>query len=189
MVGGLSPLRNGGAADAWGLESVVEYDLGQAFGANYGLPVYFSATYTQAEFKDINGRLANTAGLFSGATNGSDLPYLPDWKLAAGISYLAENWGVNLDASFTSSAWGTGYNGDVRIDNVTGAPTNPSAVDGKIDSLFLVDLTGHYKINENFKLVAGIQNLLDTQKIVSRAPLGPRANAPRMIFGGIEATF
>jgi Fe(3+) dicitrate transport protein len=189
VVGGLSPLRNAGAAETWGLESLAEYDLGQAMGASYGLPVYISATYTQAEFKDINGLLANTAGLFSGARSGSELPYLPDWKLAAGISYLAEKWGVNLDASFTTSTWGTSYNDDVRIDNITGLPGNPSAVDGKIDSLFLVDLTSHYKLNENFKLVGGIQNIFDTQKIVSRAPLGPRANAPRMLFAGVEATF
>ncbi len=194
VVGGLSPSRNAGAAETWGLESIVEYDLGQAAGASYGLPVYISATYTQAEFKDITGRLANTAGLFGGAQNGSELPYVPEWKLAAGISYLAEKWGVNLDASFTTSTWGTGYNDDVRIDTTPGSPTlglpgNPSAVDGKIDALFLLDLTGHYQLNENFKLVGGIQNIFDTQKIVSRAPLGPRANAPRMLFAGVEATF
>lgn len=189
VVGGLSPSRNAGAAETWGLESIVEYDLGQASGVSYGLPVYFSATYTQAEFKDINGRLANTAGLFAGAQNGSEIPYLPEWKLAAGISYITETWGANLDASFTTSAWGSGYNDGIRIDNITGLPGNPSAVDGKIDSLFLVDLTGHYRINENFKLVGGIQNIFDTQKIVSRAPLGPRANAPRMLFAGVEATF
>ena len=189
VVGGLSPSRNAGAAEAWGLESLVEYDLGQAMGASYGLPVYISATYTQAEFKDINGLLANTAGLFSGAQSGSQLPYLPDWKLAAGISYITEKWGINLDASFTTSTWGTGYNDDVRIDNLTGLPGNPSAVDGKIDSLSLIDLTGHYQLNENLKLVGGIQNIFDTRKIVSRAPLGPRANAPRMIFAGVEATF
>lgn len=189
VVGGLSPSRNAGAAEAWGLESLVEYDLGQAMGASYGLPVYISATYTQAEFKDINGLLANTAGLFSGAQSGSQLPYLPDWKLAAGISYITEKWGINLDASFTTSTWGTGYNDDVRIDNLTGLPGNPSAVDGKIDSLSLIDLTGHYQLKENLKLVGGIQNIFDTRKIVSRAPLGPRANAPRMIFAGLEATF
>ena len=189
VVGGLAPSRNAGAAEAWGLESIVEYDFGQASNAGYGLPVYFSATFTQAEFKNITGRLANTAGLFSGARNGSELPYVPEWKLATGVSYIAETWGVNLDASFTTSTWGTGYNNDVRIDNLTGLPGNPSAVDGKVDALFLVDLTGHYKLNENFKLVGGIQNIFDTQKIVSRAPLGPRANAPRMIFAGVEATF
>ena len=188
--GGLAPSTNGGSAESWGIEALVEYDLGEATNSGFGIPVYLSATYTQAEFKGISGaRLGNGAGLFAGAANGNEIPYIPEWKLATGVGLIAENWGVNLDASFTTSTWGTGYNGNPRLVDGTGALANPSAVDGKIDTLFLVDLTGHYKLNENFKLVGGIQNIFDTQKIVSRAPLGPRANAPRMVFGGIEATF
>ena len=38
-------------------------------------------------------------------------------------------------------------------------------------------------------LLAGVQNLFDQQGIVSRIPEGPRANAPRMLFGGAEITF
>jgi Fe(3+) dicitrate transport protein len=187
--GGLTPSANGGSAESMGLEALVEYDIGSANGWDYGLPVYLSATYTNAEFTDIGGRrLGNGAGLFAGATNGNEIPYVPEWKLAAGISLTAERWAVNLDTSFLSSSWGTGYNGDARL-NDNGTIANPSAVDGKIDSLFLVDLTGHYQVNDNLKLVAGVQNMFDTQKIISRAPLGPRANAPRMIFGGAEITF
>jgi Fe(3+) dicitrate transport protein len=188
--GGLSPSTNGGSAESWGLEALVEYDAGLATNTGLSIPIYLSATYTQAEFSGISGaRLGNGSGLYAGAANGNDVPYIPEWKLATGVSVIAEKWGVNLDASFTTSTWGTGYNGGTRLDDLTDLPTTPTAVDGKIDALFLVDLTGHYMLNDNFKLVGGIQNIFDTQKIVSRAPLGPRANAPRMIFGGIEATF
>jgi Fe(3+) dicitrate transport protein len=187
--GGLTPSANGGSAESWGLEALVEYDVGEANGWTYGLPVYLSATYTHAEFAGISGdRLGNGASIFAGAANGQEIPYIPEWKLAAGISLTAERWAVNLDTSFLSSTWGTGYNDDPRL-NDDGSLANPSAVDGKIDSLFLVDLSGHYQVSDNVKLVAGIQNLLDTQKIVSRAPLGPRANAPRMLFAGLEVEF
>ena len=187
--GGLRPSANGGSAESWGLEAVVEYDLGEASDWTYGLPVYLSATYTNAEFAGISGsRLGNGAGIFAGATNGNEVPYIPEWKFAAGVSLTAEKWAVNLDTSFLSSTWGTGYNGDPRI-NDNGTLADPSAVDGRIDSLFLVDLSGHYQINDHVKLVGGIQNLFDTQKIVSSAPLGPRANAPRMIFAGVEVEF
>ncbi len=187
--GGLAPSANGGSAESWGFETMVQYDVGEASGWTCGLPVYLSATYTNAEFAGISGnRLGNGAGIFAGAANGNDVPYIPEWKLAAGVSLTAEKWAVNLDTSFLSSSWGTGYNGDPRL-NDNGTIANPTAVDGRVDSLFLVDLTGHYQVNDNFKLVGGIQNLFDTQKIVSRAPLGPRANAPRMIFAGIEVEF
>jgi Fe(3+) dicitrate transport protein len=187
--GGLTPSTNGGSAESWGIEAQVEYDLGEAADWRYGLPVYFSATYTHAEFAGINGsRLGNNAGLFSGAVNGNEVPYIPDWKLAAGISLTDEKWAINLDASFLASTWGTGYNSDPRL-NDNGTLANPTAVDGRIDSLFLLDLTGHYQLNDHLKFVGGVQNLLDTQKIVSRAPLGPRANSPRMLFAGLEVVF
>ena len=62
-------------------------------------------------------------------------------------------------------------------------------MDGKIDSLLIFDLTGHYQLTDQIKLVGGIQNLFDERAIVSRAPLGARSNAPQMMFAGFEATF
>lgn len=188
--GGLTPSANGGGADVWGIESIVEYDHGKTAGWNFGLPVYASVTYTNANFKGISGnRLGNGAGLFAGARNGNDIPYVPEWNLAFGVGLTQEKWGINLDASYSSSTWGTGYNGSPRLIDGTGLPANPSAVDGRIDSLLVFDLSGHYQISENIKLVGGVQNLFEEQKIISRAPLGPRANAPRTIFAGAEFSF
>ena len=179
---GTLPSQNGGAAEVWGIESWVEYDHGQAAGWGFGLPVYASLTYTHAEFAGMSGTLANGAGTFAGGRNGHAIPYIPEWKFAAGVALVMEKWGINLDASYVSSSWGSGYNDDVRVGN-------PSAIDGKIDPLLIFDLTGHYQFNDNVRLVGGIQNLFDERGIISRAPLGSRANAPRMIFGGFETTF
>jgi Fe(3+) dicitrate transport protein len=188
--GGLTPNKNGGGAESWGFEALVSHDLAHNSGGGFGVPVYASATYTSAEFKGIRGsRLGNSAGLFAGARNGNEVPYIPQWKLAAGIGFTKEKWGVNLDVTFNSDMWGTGYNGDPRRNDTTGAIGNQSAIDGKIDSLLLFDLSGHYQLTENVRLVGGIQNLFDEREIISRAPLGPRSNSPRMIFAGLETTF
>lgn len=186
--GGLTPTRNGGNADIHGLEALLEYDLGRAQNLGHGLPVYFSATWTSAEFTGIPNRLGNNAGLFAGARNGNDVPYVPEWKLAAGIAYVADVWTVRLDTSYVTKTWGTGWNGDVRL-NDDDTVANPTAVDGRIDSLFLVDLTGHYDVNQHLRLVGGVQNIFDERGITSRAPLGPRANAPRFVFAGAEVRF
>jgi len=187
--GGLTASRNGGGAEVWGVESLVTYDHAEHNGWGFNLPAYLSVTYTHARFAKISGsRLGNGAGLYSGATNGAEIPYVPEFKLAAGIGYANETWGVNLDMSYSSSTWGTGWNDRTRLnDNNTVA--NQTAVDGKIESLLIFDLSAHYQIHENVKLVGGIQNIFDEQGIATRAPLGPRANAPRMIFAGLEATF
>jgi Fe(3+) dicitrate transport protein len=174
--------ENGGSAEVWGVESLVEYDHGRASNWTFGLPTYLSLTYTNAEFADMSGTLASNAGTFAGGRNGNEIPYIPEWKLGTGIGLAFEKWGVNLDASYNSTSWGTGYNDDARSGNA-------SAMDGKIDALLLFDLTGHYQLTDQIKLVGGIQNLLDERAIISRAPLGARGNAPRMIFAGFEAEF
>lgn len=179
---GSTPSLNGGSAEVWGIESLVEYDHGLASNWTFGLPAYLSLTYTGAEFADMSGTLASSAGTFAGGRNGNEIPYIPEWKLGTGIGLAFEKWGVNLDASYYSTSWGTGYNDDVRSGNA-------SAMDGKIDALLVFDLTGHYQLTDQIKLVGGIQNLLDERAIISRAPLGARANAPRMIFAGFEAEF
>ena len=69
---------------------------------------------------------------------------------------------------------------------VGGTPRSP---DGKIDALLIFDLSGYYQVTEEVKLIGGIQNLFDERGIVSRIPEGPRNNAPRMWFAGVEATF
>jgi Fe(3+) dicitrate transport protein len=181
---GSTPSLNGGSAEVWGVESYVEYDPGRAANWGFGLPVYASLTYTNAEFAGMSGTLAPTAGTFAGGRNGNEIPYVPEWKLATGVGLTFEKWGVNLDASYVSSTWGTGYNDDPRP-----AGTNPSAMDGKIDSLFVFDLTGYYQLTDEVKLVGGIQNLFDERAVISRAPLGARGNAPQMVFAGFEAEF
>lgn len=179
---GTLPSLNGGAAEVWGIESLLEYDHGRAAGWGFGLPIYASLTYTHAEFAGMTGILDSGAGTFAGGRNGNEIPYIPQWKLGTGIGLVLEKWGVNLDASYDSRSWGTGYNDDARSGN-------PSAMDGKIDPLLVVDLSGHYRVTDEFKLVGGIQNLFDERAIISRAPLGARANAPRMIFAGFEMEF
>jgi Fe(3+) dicitrate transport protein len=91
-AGGLAPSANAGEAEVYGLEALIEYDAGRAAGWAYGLPVYVSATWTHAEFTGIpgNGRLGNSAGLFAGAVNGNDIPYVPEWKLATGAALVGE---------------------------------------------------------------------------------------------------
>ena len=178
-----STAQNAGEAEVYGIESLVQYDVAKPFGWNYGLPVYASATWTSAEFKGSTGALAGGSnGIYAGGADGNEIPYVPQWKLAAGIGFEAEKWGANLDANYSSSTWGTGFNGTPR----TGTATSR---DGRMDSLLIFNFSTHYQINEHFKLLAGVQNILDERGIVSRVPDGPRANAPRTIYAGFEARF
>src|SRR5690606_28003630 len=89
---------NAGEAHVYGVESVIQYDPARARGASFGLPMYFSATWTSAEFKGTTaGFGGGGSGLYAGGRDGNEIPYIPDWRLAAGIGYEAERWRVNLD--------------------------------------------------------------------------------------------
>ena len=176
-------LLDAGAAEVFGLESIAQYDAGKAAGLGCGIPLYVSATWTQAEFKGTTPGLAGGGdGIYSGGRDGNEIPYVPEWKLAAGIGIENEKWGANLDAIYSGTTWGTGYNDDPRAGTQTSR-------DGKIDALLLFNLSAYYQVNAHVRLLAGIQNLFDERGIVSRIPEGPRANAPRMIYAGFETQF
>jgi Fe(3+) dicitrate transport protein len=173
--------QNAGEAQVYGLESIVQYDPGVEHGLAFGLPMYVSATYTVAEFTGGNLVAGGGDGVYAGARDGNEIPYVPEWKLAAGVGVSGEKWEVRLDASYMGSTWGSGFNDDVN-------PT-PTIRDGKIPALLLFDLTADYQVNDKIKLLAGVLNVFDEREMISRIPEGPRANAPRMIFGGVEVTF
>jgi Fe(3+) dicitrate transport protein len=176
---------NAGAADVYGLETSIQHDAGHTHNLGFGIPVYLAATWTHATFSGTTPGLAGGGdGVYAGGRDGNEIPYVPEWKLATGVGVSMEKWGVSLDATYSSSTWGTGFNDDPRP-----AGSTATSRDGKIDPLLLFHLNGHYQLTDNVKLIAGIQNLFDEQGIVSRIPEGPRANAPRMIYAGFEASF
>lgn len=187
-AGGLSPSKNAGEARAYGVEASVTYDHGRAQGWSIGTPLSFSATFTHAEFKNLENRLGNSAGLFAGAENGSEIPYIPEWKLGLSAGVETKNTAVTLDLGYNSATWGTGYNERSRLTDL-GALDAPSAIDGRVAALATADLSFRYNIQSGFRFIGGVHNLTDERQIISRAPLGPRANAPRTFHLGIEARF
>lgn len=176
--GGTGDDRNAGNVDVMGIELLASYDVAYNYDG-YSLPVYISATWTHSEFKTALGA-GGGDGIWDGAEVGNTLPYIPEWKIAAGIGFLTEQWGVNLDATFTSSQYGTANNFNAPV---------TSARQGKLDSFIVVDLSGYYQLNESWKLLAGINNLFDEEYISSRVPHGPRNARGRHIYTGFEVKF
>lgn len=170
---------NAGEAEVWGVESLVSYDPSISRGWGFQLPMYVSATWTSAELKQalVAGGSDN---IYAGGQAGASIPYVPEWKLAGGIGYANDCWGVNLDAYFVSHTYGTAAN--------LGAPATTTR-QGKIDALLTVDLTGYYDLNENWRLVGGLSNIFDERAVVTRIPEGPRTNLGRTWFMGAEARF
>jgi outer membrane receptor protein involved in Fe transport len=141
-----------------------------------------SATWTQAIITSNNA--ADSGNIFTdfqgGSTKGNDIPYIPEWKIAAGVGIDLEKWGANLDATWTSSMYGTGGN---QRDSVT------STREGLVDSSVLVDMSAWYQLDENWKIIGGIYNVFDEENIVSLVPEGPRNGRGRHLYAGFEVQF
>ncbi len=177
---GLAGNENVGAAEVYGLEALISYDAGRENGLGYGIPMYLSATWTSAELKGATLSSGGGDDIYEGGGDGSDIPYIPEWQVAAGIGVAFEKWGANLDMTYRSSAHGTANNYDAPVDD---------QLQGKIDTALIFDFSAYYQLSEDMKLVGGIQNLFDEEILTSRMPLGARAGAPRSIYGGFEIAF
>jgi len=179
---GVGDPANGGKAEVYGIEAQITYDPAESSGQTYHLPMYISATWTSATLKeDLATDTGNVYTDFQGGDEtGNAIPYIPEWKLAAGVGLDFEKWGAHLDASWVSEMYGTGGNYDAPI---------TSSREGLIDEIFLVDLSGWYQIDENWRIIGGVYNIFDQVNVVSRLPEGPRTGRGRNLYAGFEVQF
>ncbi|MBP7948716.1 MAG: TonB-dependent receptor [Verrucomicrobiales bacterium] len=185
-LGGLGTIEDSNAGDArlYGIEGAIRWDPLQESRGDWRLPLRGSATWTHSEFTRGNPA-ADAGSIYSGATPGNELPYVPRFTASAGFGVEYRNFGLHLDSTFISEMHGTASNAtDLR--DING---NPDARYGKTDKAVIVDLSAHYQVNENIRLVFGISNLADKAYITSRLPQGARANQPRSFFAGVEMHF
>ena len=183
-LGVLDNSQNVGESEVFGLEAQISYDPLGGSGSEFSMPMYFSATWTDATLTSTVTS-GGSDNVYAGGTDGSEIPYVPEWQLAAGISLAKGDWSLSLDATFVSETYGTAQNVNSPSEDATGAGSRA----GKIGELLLFDLSGTYDLNENVRLLAGVSNLFDKRAITSRLARGPRSNIGRNAFIGFEAKF
>jgi Fe(3+) dicitrate transport protein len=49
-----------------------------------------------------------------------------------------------------------------------------------------MDMSAFYRVMDNVKLFAGVQNMFNNKYLVSRQPEGPRPGMPISAYGGFE---
>jgi len=183
-LGVLDNSQNVGEAEVFGLEAQVSYDPFAGGAGDLSMPMYLSATWTDATLTSaITG--GGSDDIYAGATDGAEIPYVPEWQMAAGIGLAKGPWSVSLDMTFVGETFGTAQNVDNPSQDTAGAGSRA----GRIDELLLFDLTGTYAINEAVTFLGGVSNLFDERAITSRLARGPRANIGRTAFIGFEARF
>jgi len=173
---------NAGKVRSMGLELQANYDRGLHKGWAIQTPVYVSATYTNATFREVTNS-NDQESIFAGAAVGNIVPYIPELSLSFGFGAIYKKWSAHIDANFVSDAFADGAN--------TGSEGNPVTGEGdvrfgKIDSRLVMDATLGYQFNNKVRMFSTFKNITSQEYIVSRQPHGVRPGLPFAMMAGLE---
>jgi len=173
--------ENAGKVRTMGLELSASYDPGLAKGAALKTPMYFAATYTDAEFRsDVTSTDQET--IWAAAKKGNRVPYIPEFQVSFGIGAIYKKMSASIDANYVTAAYADGGN------TGTSAATDgdPNERFGKIDERLVVDASFGYQLSNKVRLFSNLKNITNKKYLVSRQPHGPRPGLPFTAMAGIE---
>ncbi|MET0266657.1 MAG: TonB-dependent Fe(3+) dicitrate receptor FecA [Duganella sp.] len=157
-----------------GLESSVQYELGDAMPALRGLELYASYALVDAVIKE------------QGPNFGLQVPFSPRQKGTAGLTYQADRWSASLDGMFESGQY---------ADSANTQQENAAGNNGRIPGYGVwgargsVDLVGGAAA---LRLSAGVKNLFD-HRYYTRSfddnNLGKYIAQPRTVYVQLSSRF
>lgn len=158
---------NGDAATVTGLEMLLSnrFELSRKL----TLPISLSYTYIDSEF---DTDIADT-DFFGDVSAGDPIPYIPENQLQFSAGLESASWQANVNINY--------------VDKVC---TRASCTHfEQTDNALTIDVAGQYRLQDNVKLFARIENLSDAQDILGRQPYGARPNKGRTASFGLEYDF
>jgi Fe(3+) dicitrate transport protein len=168
---GSGDLFNAGAATVYGLEAMMEYDLASGRDLPVSIPVFANYTFTQAEFDDTFD-----STLFGEVISGDPIPYIAEHQgaLGVGVGYqdLSVNLGMHAVDSMPTAAAAEGRRGGPRT-----------------DSYAVFDLRSEYRLTEQAKIFAVVENIFDREYAVALRPAGARPGRPQTFMAGLTVRF
>ena len=171
---GEGDLFNGGEAQSRGLELTLAYDPGKAVRPRLNLPVQFSYTWTESEFRSSFD--SAFAGWGDSIAIGDELPYVPEHQAAVAVGWLHGRW-----STFANLI----YKGRTR----TQAGQGPIVPEESTDAFAVVDLSVNYSVRPKLQLFVQARNLTDQLYVVARRPAGARPGLRRTVVSGIGWDF
>lgn len=165
---GTGDLFNAGAVTVYG----AEFNLGYNYlCSNTGIkfPVNFAYTYTNSEFDSTF-----ESEFFGSVTKGDQVPYIPENQFSLNIGAEKGDFGAYFEGVYSDSMFSVAGN------NLSSAKT---------DSFFVLDFLTNWQFQPNLKAYANVENLLDSEYVVSRRPAGARPGLPRTVIVGAEYVF
>jgi iron complex outermembrane receptor protein len=119
-----------------------------------GLQLFGSVTYVDSRIlSDPTWAGSNPLTNLPDTVVGKRVPYVPDWRAKAGVTYRPnESWAYTVAARYSGKQYSTLDNTDIV-----------SHVFGAFDDYFVVDMKIHYTATKNFSFDFGIDNIFNEQ--------------------------
>lgn len=162
---------DGGEVTIQGLETSIDYVLGEFANGRFSVPLNLEYTWTtEAEFHN-----AFESGFepWGDVAVGDELPYIPEHQLRATAGIDGQSLGLNIAANYVG-----------RMRTVAGQGV--FAAGETIDSHVVWDLLGRWRFSERFAGYVKVDNLFDKTYVASLRPAGLRPGLERTAWLGFN---
>lgn len=163
---------NAGEVNVSGIELLLNYNFAKK-DAKIALPFSFGYTFTNTEFQNS---FSGADSFWGTVAAGDELPYIPKHQFNVSFSLEHSTFEINVNGRF---------NGEFRT--LAGKGSIPD--NERVNSNFVVDMSGKYYVNKQLSLTTNIINLLDETYAASRVPAGLRPGHPFGAYAGLEFRF
>lgn len=161
--------ENGGEVTIQGLELTATSYSRIANG--FTLPLGITYTYTDGTFDTT---FTDGGDVWGDVNKGDKLPSLSDHQLQLRAGLEKEKWGLDVNLNYFSDT----------------CATAACAADEEIDAYTVIDVTSRYQLTGATKVYANIDNILNSEDVVARAPKnGARAQKPLSFMLGVTHNF
>jgi len=163
---------NGGAVEVSGLELLIQYEA--QLSHNISLPLSLNYTHTESAFQT---RFQSSFSQWGNTVQaGDELPYVPAQVARLNIGLEGISWMLNVGITHTGETRDLPGQGAIPVDEL-------------IESRTIVDLSSRYEVTDKLSLGVAVDNLTDSQNIVSLRPFGARPDKPRTVMGTVTYSF
>lgn len=153
---------NAGEVRVSGLEVLLNYDILKNSSKKLRFPISLSYTLTDTEFQSS---FESDNDIFGEVTVGDEIPYIAKNQFNLNLGLEHEKFVVDMGLRYTDAFR-------------TRAGTGTIPANFKVDSNYIIDLSGRYFYNKHLIFSTNIINLLDKTYAVSRVPAGLRPGHP-----------
>ncbi len=167
---GVGDQFNGGAVNAFGIETSLQSRQLGFGGTPLTVPWGLTFTYTKAQFQTA---FESDFAPWGSVERGDRVPYIPGAQLSGWVGVEHNRWSITAGANYSAAMRTVAGQGALR--------------DGeRTDAFVVVSTSADFEFGQSSSFYVAVQNLTGASYVVARRPAGARPGLPRTILGGVR---